>query len=91
MICMSPVDFKNPTEWDYLRFCFAMKEAGTLPVWVHCAANMRVSAFLYRYRIEKLGTGREQAAADLARIWTPFGEWKSFIERTGSTERSSGR
>ena len=88
-----PVDFKNPAEWDYLRFCFAMKETGTLPVWVHCAANMRVSAFVYRYRIEKLETGREQAAADLARIWTPFGEWKTFIERTGTgtTEFRSGR
>ncbi|KGD62659.1 hypothetical protein Y5S_03614 [Alcanivorax nanhaiticus] len=40
-----PVDFKQPTDWDYKRFCHAMKEVGDNPVWVHCAANMRVSAF----------------------------------------------
>ena len=75
-----PVDFKKPTDWDYKRFCHAMKEAGEQPVWVHCAANLRVSAFLFRYRVEKLGITEEIATRDLEKIWTPFGVWKDFIE-----------
>ncbi len=75
-----PVDFKQPTDWDYKRFCHAMKEVGDNPVWVHCAANMRVSAFLYRYRIEKLGEDKAVARRDMEKIWTPFGVWKDFIE-----------
>lgn len=75
-----PVDFRKPLDWDYKRFCHAIKEAGDKPVWVHCAANMRVSAFLYRYRIEKLGTDEATARRDMEKIWTPFGVWKDFIE-----------
>ena len=75
-----PVNFKKPTDWDYKRFCHAMKEAGDKPAWVHCAANMRVSAFLYRYRIEKLGEDKAVARRDMEKIWTPFGVWKDFIE-----------
>lgn len=75
-----PVNFKQPTEWHYLRFCQAMKEAGDQQVWVHCAANLRASSFIYRYRVEKLGIDREIALQDLHRIWTPFGVWKDFIE-----------
>lgn len=75
-----PVNFKQPSDWDYKRFCHAMKEAGDNPVWVHCAANMRVSAFLYRYRIEKLGEDEDVARRDMEKIWTPFGVWKGFIE-----------
>lgn len=75
-----PVDFKAPTEWQYLRFCHALKDAGDEPVWVHCAANMRVSAFVYRYRIEKLNMEEEKARQDLETIWSPFGVWKEFID-----------
>jgi protein tyrosine phosphatase (PTP) superfamily phosphohydrolase (DUF442 family) len=47
-----PVDFKNPTQQDFATFVDAMKQHTHEKVWVHCAANMRVSAFVYRYRVE---------------------------------------
>jgi len=74
-----PVDFKGPTEADFLRFCEAMKEVGTAPVLVHCAANMRVSAFIYRYRRDILREPPETLTKDLHQIWQPFGVWKDFI------------
>ena len=46
-----PVDFKNPTDKDFECFVCAMNQFSAEKVWVHCAANMRVSAFIYRYRL----------------------------------------
>ena len=42
-----PVDFKNPTEADFNMFVDKMQALTDEKVWVHCAANMRVSAFIY--------------------------------------------
>ncbi|MEM1151632.1 MAG: protein tyrosine phosphatase family protein [Pseudomonadota bacterium] len=74
-----PVDFKAPTEADFEAFCGAMEGLGAGKVWVHCAANMRVSAFLYRYRVEKLGEDEGACRSDMEQIWTPFGVWKTFV------------
>ena len=78
-----PVDFKGPTEGDFRQFCAAMKAVGTSPVLVHCAANMRVSAFIYRYRRDVLHEPPETLAKDLHEIWQPFGVWKDFIRSRG--------
>jgi uncharacterized protein (TIGR01244 family) len=76
-----PVDFKNPTDEDFERFCTEMERLGDAPVLVHCAANMRVSAFLYRYRRDVLGQDPDLLEQDLHRIWEPFGVWKEFVAR----------
>lgn len=76
-----PVDFKNPREQDFARFCEVMAEVGDTSVLVHCAANMRVSAFMYRYRRDVLGEDPKILARDLAQIWEPFGVWKDFVAR----------
>ncbi|MBD2857502.1 protein tyrosine phosphatase family protein [Spongiibacter sp. KMU-158] len=73
-----PVDFKHPTETDFAQFTQAMQ---TKPgkVWLHCAANMRASAFVFRYRREQLGEPLEICLQDLHRIWEPYGVWAEFI------------
>ena len=76
-----PVDFRHPTEDDFAVFCNAMQEAGDERLWVHCAANMRVSAFIFRYRRDVLGEDPALAEEDLHRIWQPSGVWKRFIAR----------
>lgn len=76
-----PVDWRAPTEQDFARFCEAMEQAGPAPVWVHCAANMRVSAFVFRYRRDVLHQDPAQPTRDLHRIWEPFGVWKDFVSR----------
>lgn len=48
-------------------------------VWVHCAANMRVSAFLGLYRVIKQGWERASAFALLQGLWQPNDIWSSFI------------
>lgn len=77
-----PVDFKQPSETDFSVFCRAMTEAKDQKVWVHCAANMRVSAFVYRYRTQVLHEDAAVASRDLHRIWKPFGVWTDFIARS---------
>jgi hypothetical protein len=46
---------------------------------VHCIANWRVSAFLYRYRVDRLGWDRDRARTDLDAIWTPDGPWAAIV------------
>jgi protein tyrosine phosphatase (PTP) superfamily phosphohydrolase (DUF442 family) len=77
-----PVDFKNPTEADFKRFHEAIDDVGDAPVHIHCAANYRVSAFLYRYRRTVLGWTDEQARPDLDAIWTPHDIWQDIIRQT---------
>ena len=74
-----PVDFKDPTEQDFQSFVKTVSDGRK--VWVHCAANMRVSAFTYRYRTQVLGEDEARAGADLRRIWEPMGVWSEFIKR----------
>lgn len=76
-----PVDFKDPTEVDYAAFVEAVETRIDRRIWVHCAANMRVSAFIYRYRRTGLGHDEADARRDLEALWEPFGVWKDFIAR----------
>lgn len=76
-----PVDFKNPTEDDFAKFVSCVQDHEERKVWFHCAANMRVSAFTYRYRYEVLGEDQVVAEHDLRKIWEPIGVWKKFIKQ----------
>lgn len=84
-----PLDFGNPGEDDYKRFAAevdAVKEGG---VWVHCAANLMVAGFAYRYRVER-GVARELAERDLHAIWRPSGAWKQFVGKVQPSLKSFG-
>lgn len=74
-----PVRFDAPAEADFARFCEAMEAIGEAPVLVHCAANYRVSAFLYRYRTDRLGWTHAQARDDVLALWTPNDGWRVFM------------
>ena len=75
-----PVDFQNPSELDFEQFVETMQSMAGEKVWVHCAANMRVSAFIFRYRCEILNEEENTAKQDIAKIWQPFGAWKKFLQ-----------
>ncbi len=75
-----PVDFKDPTEDDFARFVREVSGVAPDRLWVHCAANMRVSAFTYRYRREVLKEDEAVARAGLEKIWEPLGVWKDFVQ-----------
>jgi protein tyrosine phosphatase (PTP) superfamily phosphohydrolase (DUF442 family) len=80
-----PVVFDAPTEQDFRAFCAVMAVIGDTPVHVHCIANMRVSAFFYRYRRDVLGLDDGLARAAMDSVWQPGGVWASFIGDTASS------
>jgi protein tyrosine phosphatase (PTP) superfamily phosphohydrolase (DUF442 family) len=74
-----PVQFAAPTESDLVKFFDAMDRHKQHRVWVHCAANMRVTAFLGLYRRMREGWPEERAFALLREIWQPDEVWSQFI------------
>lgn len=74
-----PVIWTQPTAENLEAFCDVMDANQGKKVFVHCAANMRVSAFVALYRIRRLGWPPEQAFLEMQRIWTPEGWWQDFI------------
>jgi protein tyrosine phosphatase (PTP) superfamily phosphohydrolase (DUF442 family) len=74
-----PVEFTAPTEADFETFAAVMQGLGDTAVHVHCAANYRVSAFLYRYRVERLGWSAERARFDLDAVWEADAVWQRFL------------
>ena len=81
-----PVEFTQPTEADFARFCAVMVKIGEAMVHVHCIANYRVSAFFYRYRRDVLGWAEAAARADMDAIWRPEGVWATFIAGRGPSD-----
>ena len=77
-----PVKFDAPQPGDFEQFSHVMDIFGGRPVFVHCAANMRVSAFVFLHRLRHGSVGRADAERDLRRIWEPDGVWRAFINRT---------
>jgi protein tyrosine phosphatase (PTP) superfamily phosphohydrolase (DUF442 family) len=76
-----PVDFKAPKVDDFRRFCGMMDTFGERPVFVHCAANMRVSAFVFLYRVLRQQVPAAEAERDLRAIWEPDEVWSDFIRK----------
>jgi protein tyrosine phosphatase (PTP) superfamily phosphohydrolase (DUF442 family) len=76
-----PVSWEAPDLQDLHRFFEVMKELGDRRIFVHCAANMRVSVFVYLYRVLRLGLESAVAKEDLEQIWIPNQTWAVFIEK----------
>jgi protein tyrosine phosphatase (PTP) superfamily phosphohydrolase (DUF442 family) len=75
-----PVVFAAPTEADLHAFFDAMRIHAAERVWIHCAANLRVSAFLGLWRVLELGEDRRTAFAQLESLWQPDAAWAAFLE-----------
>src|SRR5258708_3612830 len=74
-----PVQFDNPTEQDLLAFFNAMEQSQGHRVGAHCAANMRVTAFVALYRVLRQGWLEDEAFALVHEIWQPNKTWSEFI------------
>ncbi len=76
-----PVEFDSPQEEQLLAFFEAMQQHQHRKRLVHCAANMRVTAFLGLYRVLRLGMEESEAFEPMRSIWQPDEVWASFIAR----------
>ena len=77
-----PVIFDNPTDGDLTRFFDAMDENQDKKRFVHCIANMRVSAFVFLYRVLRQSMAPDEARAMMQKIWQPNPVWQQFIDTT---------
>ena len=75
-----PVDFAQPTESDFEVFAGVLDAFRGRRVFIHCAMNMRVSAFVFLYRVLRGEATQTEALRDLKAIWEPDGTWARFIE-----------
>lgn len=86
-----PVQFASPKAEEFAAFATAMDRLQANKVWVHCAANMRVTAFLGIYRVTHLRWSRDAAFELMRSVWEPDGVWSDFIaEQTGLPHRQGG-
>ncbi|WP_460203353.1 protein tyrosine phosphatase family protein [Scytonema sp. NUACC21] len=75
-----PIVWENPIFENVKEFFSVMESNAEKKVFVHCAANKRVSAFIYLYRRLKERTTEENAKKDLNKIWFPNEKWQKLIQ-----------
>ncbi|WP_008317558.1 protein tyrosine phosphatase family protein [Leptolyngbya sp. PCC 6406] len=75
-----PVVWEAPTVEAFQTFTAAMAAHPNQKILVHCAANMRVSAFMYAWRIQQ-GIASDKAMADLHKIWQPNATWQALLDQ----------
>ena len=76
-----PVNFNKPKKEDFLKFVKSIEENKDKKIWIHCAANMRVSAFVYKYRRDILKLKDDEVIKDMRLIWSPNHTWSSFLNK----------
>lgn len=86
-----PVRFDAPGAKDLLAFFAAMEKYAGRKIWLHCAANKRVSAFLGLYRLIRLGWHEENAFALMREVWQPDAVWAAFIAKMLLEERPTDK
>ncbi|MEE8321558.1 MAG: protein tyrosine phosphatase family protein [Gammaproteobacteria bacterium] len=74
-----PVDFKAPTLDDLNAFFNAVDQNRDKRVFIHCALNLRVSAFMFLYRRIRQHISASDALPGLQAIWKPDITWQQFI------------
>ncbi|NCB12396.1 MAG: hypothetical protein EOM78_12285, partial [Erysipelotrichia bacterium] len=75
-----PVDFDNPKLSDLKLFLNLLQSLGANKVWVHCALNYRVSAFMYVYHKYILKTPFENIDLSIFEKWSPELIWQNIMK-----------
>jgi len=75
-----PVPFDAPTI-EHLRLFIKVIECfKDQKVWAHCAANYRVSAFMYQYLKLLYGIPSKEAKSSIFDFWHPNETWTGIME-----------
>jgi protein tyrosine phosphatase (PTP) superfamily phosphohydrolase (DUF442 family) len=76
-----PVPFDSPTQEHLTKFFEAMDARKGKRIWLHCAANLRVTAFIGLYRQLREGWPTDRAFELMNDVWKPNPVWEQFIDR----------
>ena len=76
-----PVPFEAPTPEHLRKFFGFMNELSEEKVFVHCAVNARVSAFVFKYLTMERKMQAEKATTPILAQWLPQMNliWKNFL------------
>jgi protein tyrosine phosphatase (PTP) superfamily phosphohydrolase (DUF442 family) len=74
-----PVNFDAPAVADFEAFVAQMDAWAGARVFVHCAANFRVSCFMAVYGELRLGWDRDRADDHARTFWEPNAIWQRFV------------
>jgi protein tyrosine phosphatase (PTP) superfamily phosphohydrolase (DUF442 family) len=75
-----PVPFERPTLDHIKDFISIMNAFKGKKVWIHCALNYRVSAFLFLYMKLIENKPLEEAKKVILKSWEPNDVWSRFME-----------
>ena len=75
-----PVVFDNPTEEQLRLFLDLLSINEDRKVWVHCALNYRVSAFMYIFHKYYLQTPFDDIDLSLLEQWKPSPKWQKLMK-----------
>ncbi|HEY5683173.1 MAG TPA: protein tyrosine phosphatase family protein [Sulfuricaulis sp.] len=75
-----PVVWERPTRTDLEQFFETMDKLSGHRLFIHCAANKRVSVFVSLYRRLRLGWPPEDVIPDVEAIWEPDAVWRSYMD-----------
>jgi protein tyrosine phosphatase (PTP) superfamily phosphohydrolase (DUF442 family) len=76
-----PVSFETPQAECFELFRECMRQLSQRKLFVHCAANKRVSVFIALYRVIEEGWSLDEALQDVHAVWQPDAAWQAFIQR----------
>jgi len=74
-----PVPFDAPDRFHLRDFIKVMHAFAHRKVWIHCAFNYRVSAFLYQYYRLVHGAPPQEAKKVMLSSWEPNDIWQKFM------------
>lgn len=82
-----PVEFGAPTTTDLARFFRVMDDNQDKKIFVHCAANYRVSCFVAMYAQAHYGWSDLEALNFIKRVWEPDHVWLQFMNNSAATAK----
>lgn len=75
-----PVSFTAPQIEDFTLFAAILSAAKNRRVLVHCAKNLRVSAFVFLFKVLVEGENEVLARRRMEKIWSPDAIWSAFLD-----------
>lgn len=77
-----PVPFGKPTAEHLSKFIRVMEALEGEKVFVHCAVNARVSAFMFKYLTLYKATSEQDATSPLLAAWLPEmdSKWRAILD-----------
>lgn len=74
-----PVIWESPQVSQYDELVTLLEHNRGQKIYIHCALNYRVSAFMFLYRVLMLNDDPQQAWWDMLAVWEPLPHWRAYL------------